>query len=33
MVVDSLEEEKPAADRRSKINGILNQAQIDSLEI
>lgn len=33
IVVDSLEEEKPAADRRSKINGILNQAQIDSLEI
>jgi hypothetical protein len=33
IVVDSLGEEKPAADRRSKMNGILNQAQIDSLEI
>lgn len=32
-VAGALEKEKPAADRRSKMNGILNQGQIDSLEI
>lgn len=32
-VAVALEKEKPAADRRSKMNGILNQGQIDSLEI
>lgn len=29
----ALKTEEPAADRRSKMNGILNQGQIDSLEI
>lgn len=33
IVAGALEKEKPAADRRSKMNGILNQGQIDSLEI
>ncbi|MCW5958308.1 MAG: hypothetical protein KIT61_17125 [Pyrinomonadaceae bacterium] len=33
IVAAALEKEKPAADRRSKMNGILNQGQIDSLEI
>lgn len=32
-VIRSLKKEKAAADRRSKMNGILNQGQIDSLEI
>ena len=32
-VIAPLKKEKPAADRRSKMNGILNQGQIDSLEI
>ena len=32
-VVAAFEKEKPAAYRRSKMNGILNQGQIDSLEI
>lgn len=33
IVAGALEKVKPAADRRSKMNGILNQGQIDSLEI
>lgn len=33
IAVDSPEKEKQGADRRSKMNGILNQGQIDSLEI
>lgn len=33
IAVGSPEKEKQGADRRSKMNGILNQGQIDSLEI
>lgn len=33
LVAVALEKEKPAADGRSKMNGIFNHGQIDSLEI